>query len=59
MERFRARLTGTEDEVKVAREKRRILKSVLASIIAGSGVDWTREEDLTNLVLDDEDEEED
>jgi len=38
----------------MAKKRWRIMKSVVAAIIAGSGVDWARNNDLRNLVLDEE-----
>lgn len=44
-----------EEEIKVARSKWIILKSVVSAIIVGSGVDWARDEGLRELVVDEGD----
>ena len=55
-----ARLSAQVDHVRadteVARKRWRIMKSVVVAIVAGSGVDWARDETLREIVMDDEDE---
>ncbi|RFU79503.1 hypothetical protein TARUN_2710 [Trichoderma arundinaceum] len=43
-------------EVKSSRQRWKVMKGVASGIIAGSGVDWAKDEDLCSLVLDPEDE---
>ena len=50
------RLGQVRDDTAMAKKRWRIMKSVVAAIIAGSGVDWARNNDLRNLVLDEENE---
>ncbi|KAK4694324.1 hypothetical protein P7C71_g3242, partial [Lecanoromycetidae sp. Uapishka_2] len=51
-----AQIERVREETVTARKRWRIMKSVVATIIAGSGVDWTRNATLRDLVLDSEDE---
>ena len=39
-----------------ARQRWRMMKSVVAAVVAGSGVDWARDDSLRDLVLDAENE---
>ncbi len=43
-------------DTKIARTRWRIMKSVVAAIIVGSGIDWAADTELRDLVLDEEDE---
>jgi hypothetical protein len=43
-------------EVKTSRQRWKVMKGVASGVIAGSGVDWAKDEDLRNIVLDPEDE---
>lgn len=43
-------------EVKTSRQRWRVMKGVASGVVAGSGVDWAKDEDLRNIVLDPEDE---
>ncbi|KAL9096745.1 MAG: hypothetical protein Q9165_001233 [Trypethelium subeluteriae] len=52
----RAQLASLERDIKPLEQKWRVLKSLLAGAIVGSGVDWARDPVLRDLVLDDEDE---
>jgi vancomycin resistance protein YoaR len=54
--RLRKQLEKLEDEVKEARIEWRVMKSLVAGIVAGSGVDWNKDPKLLSLVLDEEDE---
>lgn len=54
--KLRNALLQAQDEVRAARKEWRIMKSIVAGTIVGSGVDWADDETLTNLVLDDEEE---
>ncbi|KAI9798178.1 MAG: hypothetical protein M1833_004927 [Piccolia ochrophora] len=51
----RAQLESLEDDIRLQRRRWRIMKNVVAATIAGSGVDWARDAELQNLVLDAED----
>ena len=52
--KLRSQLQALEEETKTSRARWRIMKSVTAAVIVGSGIDWSRNE-LRELVLDDED----
>lgn len=53
---FSARIAEQRDEADIAMKRWRSMKSVVAAIVTGSGVDWARDEGLRELVLDDEEE---
>ena len=55
--RFSAQLDMEQKDATTARQRWRMMKSVVAGIVAGSGVDWARDDTLRDLVLDEEDEE--
>jgi hypothetical protein len=55
-DKMRARLEKADEEVAEARRRWRVLKSLTAGVVVGSGADWTEDEELVELVLDDEDE---
>jgi hypothetical protein len=55
-DKMRAKLEKADEEVVEARRRWRVLKSLTAGVVVGSGADWTGNEDLVELVLDDEDE---
>ncbi|KYK56880.1 hypothetical protein DCS_03886 [Drechmeria coniospora] len=48
-----ARLRG---EVKASRQRWRVVKGVASGMVAGSGVDWARDDELRDIVLEPEDE---
>ncbi|KAL9120623.1 MAG: hypothetical protein Q9187_002818 [Circinaria calcarea] len=52
---LRRRIENVRNDTKESKGRWRIMKSVVAAIIAGSGIDWAGDEDLCELVLDDED----
>lgn len=54
--RLRKQLEKLEEDVKKARVEWRTMKSLVAGIVAGSGVDWADDPKLLGLVLDEEDE---
>jgi predicted transcriptional regulator len=54
--RLRKQLQTLEEECVKARREWRVLKSVVAGVIAGSGVDWATNPKLLEVVLDEEDE---
>lgn len=45
-------LATAEEEATTARKRWRILKNVVAAVVAGSGIDWSEDEPLRDLVLD-------
>jgi hypothetical protein len=53
---LQAQVDRARADTAIARKRWRIMKNVVAAIVAGSGVDWARDETLRELVLDDEDE---
>ena len=53
------RLDEAQEDSSEARKRWRIMKSVVAAVIGGSGIDWASDDTLRELVLDDEDEDED
>ncbi|KAH8161514.1 hypothetical protein CIB48_g6734 [Xylaria polymorpha] len=51
-------IADLEAEVKGSRRRWRVLKGTASAIVAGSGVDWARDTELRNIVLDPAEEEE-
>lgn len=41
-----------EDELKSSRQRWRVVKGVASGVVAGSGVDWARDDALRDIVLD-------
>lgn len=54
---YGAEIMGLEAEVKASRQRWRVLKSTASAIVAGSGVDWARDDGLRDVVLDPPDDE--
>lgn len=52
---LREKLERSQKESRESRRRFRILKGLTAGVVAGSGVDWARDDELRALVLDDED----
>jgi Centromere protein H (CENP-H) len=52
---LRDRLNTAEADAREARRQYRFIKGVVGGVIAGSGIDWARDEQLRDLVLDAED----
>jgi len=50
-----AELEAADREVRVARRKWRVMKSIAAGMVVGSGVDWASDGRLMELVMDDDD----
>ncbi|AEO65788.1 uncharacterized protein THITE_2113209 [Thermothielavioides terrestris NRRL 8126] len=50
--RLEMELAGHEAEMKSNRRRWRIMKGAASAIVAGSGIDWVRDERLRDLVLD-------
>ena len=48
-------LEGLKEESAIAKRRWRVMKSVVAAVIVGSGVDWARNDQLRPVVLDEED----
>lgn len=46
-----------EAELKTSKQRWRVMKGVASGIIAGSGIDWARDDELRDVVLDPETEE--
>ena len=55
--RLNNQIEKVQNDTKVARIRWRIMKSVVAAVIVGSGIDWAGNDELRDLVLDDEDDE--
>ncbi|SLM41047.1 Centromere protein H [Lasallia pustulata] len=53
--KLRSQLQVLKEETKMSKARWRIMKSVTAAVIVGSGIDWSRNDELRELVLDDED----
>lgn len=51
----KAEVERLEREVKSSRQKWRVVKGTASAIVSGSGVDWARDPDLREMVLDAED----
>lgn len=54
--KIKARLDELLDETTAARKKWKIMKSAVAAIVVGSGVNWAGNKDLEYLALNEEDE---
>jgi hypothetical protein len=50
----RAQLDELEEALKVSRQRWRIMKGTASAVVAGSGIDWSRDAALRELVLDTE-----
>jgi len=53
---WRVELEKLEDSLVKSRKEWRVLKSLTAGVVAGSGVDWTLDPELLEAVMDEEDE---
>ncbi|KAI0852840.1 centromere protein H (CENP-H)-domain-containing protein [Daldinia vernicosa] len=53
-----AEITSLEGQVKLSRQRWRVLKGTASAVVAGSGVDWSRDSELRDIVLDPENEDE-
>ncbi|KAI1752515.1 centromere protein H (CENP-H)-domain-containing protein [Xylaria castorea] len=47
-----AEIAGLEAELKGSRRRWRVLKGTASAIVAGSGIDWARDAELRDIVLD-------
>ena len=52
----KGKLDQAKEETLVAMKRWRMMKSVVAAVIAGSGIDWAQYETFRDLVLDSENE---
>ncbi|KAK1757564.1 centromere protein H (CENP-H)-domain-containing protein [Echria macrotheca] len=50
--RHGAEITGLENQLKVSRQRWKVMKGVVSAIVAGSGMDWPRDARLREMVLD-------
>lgn len=50
----RAQLEELEQALKISRQRWRIMKGTASAVVAGSGIDWSRDAALRELVLDTE-----
>ena len=51
---LRAQVESLEVDLKEAKRRWRIVKSLVVAVVTGSGVNWAQDEELRDLVLDDE-----
>lgn len=56
-DRLRETIAKEESEMRISRQKWRIIKGTVSGVVVGSGVDWARDGDLLALVADDDDDE--
>lgn len=54
--RFGAQIEELRQDAAKARQRWRMMKSVVAALVVGSGVDWAGDENLRDLVVDEENE---
>jgi hypothetical protein len=54
--RLKAQLQKLDEDVRKVRREWRVLKSLAAGVVAGSGMDWAKDPKLLELVMDEEDE---
>jgi hypothetical protein len=52
--RLRDQVSAVEKGLKDSRRKMKTLKGILSAMIVGSGINWAADKDLTELVMDDE-----
>lgn len=52
--KLRTQLEKFQDDSKIAKKRWKIMKSLVAAVIVGSGVDWARNEELRQVVIDEE-----
>ncbi|KAJ4314167.1 hypothetical protein N0V94_006580 [Neodidymelliopsis sp. IMI 364377] len=53
--RLREQIRSVEKELSESRRRTKTLKGILSAMIVGSGINWAADENLTELVMDDED----
>jgi hypothetical protein len=52
--RLRDQVNAVDRELKDSRRRTKTLKGLISAMIVGSGINWAADEDLTELVMDDE-----
>jgi hypothetical protein len=52
---LRQRVDAVDKELKDSRRRVKTLEGILSAMIVGSGINWAADEDLTELVMEDED----
>jgi hypothetical protein len=52
--RLRDQVSAVDRELKNSRRRMKTLKGLLSAMIVGSGINWAADENLTELVMDDE-----
>lgn len=52
-----AEMARLEAEMKASRQRWKVMKGTASAVVVGSGVDWSRDEALRDVVLDPEDDE--
>jgi hypothetical protein len=52
--RLRDQVSAIDRELKDSRRRTKTLKGLISAMIVGSGINWAADEDLTELVMDDE-----
>jgi hypothetical protein len=50
----REQIDELERSLKVSRQRWRIMKGTVSAVVAGSGIDWSRDPELQELVLEDD-----
>ncbi|KAJ0383919.1 hypothetical protein COL922a_009461 [Colletotrichum nupharicola] len=50
-----AQMASLQAELKASRQRWKVMKGTASAVVAGSGVDWARDEELREMVLDPED----
>jgi Centromere protein H (CENP-H) len=50
----RQQLDELEADIRISRQRYRIMKGTASATIAGSGIDWARDPKLSEIVLDDD-----
>ncbi|OTA56498.1 hypothetical protein K449DRAFT_408455 [Hypoxylon sp. EC38] len=53
-----AEISRLEGQVKLSRQRWRVLKGTASAVVAGSGIDWSRDAELRDIVLDPENDDE-
>lgn len=52
--KLRDQLDNLEEQIEMQRSKWRVMKKVVSAIVVGSGIDWARNDEFRELVMDDE-----
>jgi len=51
-EALQQEIVRVKDGLKVSRQRWKVIKGTVSAVVAGSGIDWARDERLRNMVLD-------